>query len=190
MRRLKQVRARAAPRLARAWAPVARRLGRARTPFTRLNGVDWANLHVKFAGAVWAVLLFLLTPSVVAASLGSVLVWIMTGFMLIGAIVSSAGLIVAARDHEPDPVKLRVDLRRSLFGLGVELVGLALMISGVILYLVTQGVLSVVLPTGVDRVALTAFAYYSGAQTLARVVSVVHRRRKETRLAGSIGGTT
>ncbi|MDY0984570.1 hypothetical protein SOM10_11750 [Microbacterium sp. CFBP9023] len=190
MRRFKQVWARAAPRLMHAWLLVVRLLRTVRAAFARLNGVDWANMHVKLAGAVWAILLFLLTPSVVAASLGSVLVWVMTGFMLVGAIISSAGLVVASRDHEHDPVRLRIDLRRSLFGLGVELVGLVLMLSGVLLYFVTQGVLSVVLPTGVDRVALTAFAYYSGAQTLARVVSVVHRRRKETRLAGSIGGTT
>lgn len=177
--RLRQVWARASPFVARAWSP-----------FSRLNGVDWANLHAKAAGAAWAIMLFLLTPSVVAASLGTILVWIMTSFVLFGAVVSSAGLVLSARNAESDPTRLRSDLRRSLFGLGVELVGIVLMIVGVALYCVTQGVLAASLPNGVDRVALTVFAYFCGAQLLARLVSVRHRRRKEARLAGSIGGTT
>lgn len=159
-------------------------------PFSRLNTVDWSQLHAKTAGAGWAVALFLLTPSVVAASLGTVLVWIMTSFVLIGAVVSSVGLVLAARHPESDPTRLRGDLRRSLLGLGVELVGIVLMIVGVLLYCVTQGVLAAVLPTGIDRVALTVFSYFCGAQLLARLVAVRHRRRKEARLAGSIGGTT
>lgn len=179
MRRLKQVWARAAPHLARAWMP-----------FTRLNGVDWANLHAKAAGAAWAVVFFMLTPSVLAASLGSVLVWIMSAFVLAGALISSTGLVIAARNQEPDPAVLRRDLRRSLFGLGVELVGIILIIVGVALYLATQGVLTAVLPNGSDRAALTVFAYWMGAQSLARLAAVRHRRRKEARLAGTIGGTT
>jgi hypothetical protein len=158
--------------------------------FKRLNGVDVAHLHAKAAGAAWAVMLFVLTPSVVAASLGSVLVWIMTAFVLVGAIVSSTGLVVAARETQSDPVLLRADLRRSLFGLGVELVGIVMMLVGIGLYCVTQAVLSASLPTGADRVALTVFAYYAGAQLGARLASVVHRRRKEAHLAGTIGGTT
>lgn len=168
----------------------ARALRGCRGAFARLNAVDWAQLHAKAAGAAWAVMLFLLTPSVVAASLGTVLVWIMTAFVLVGALVSSAGLVVSARHREPDPVQLRTDLRRSLFGLGVELIGIVLMIIGVGLYCVTQIVLAASLPTGIDRVALTVFAYFCGAQLLARLVSVRHRRRKEARIATTLGGTT
>lgn len=179
MRRHKQVWARAAPRLAHLW-----------TPFGRLNAVDWAQLHAKAAGAAWAIAFFLVTPSVLAASLGTVLVWIMSAFVLFGALVSSAGLVVAARNQEPDPTVLRGDLRRSLFGLGVELVGLILIIIGILLYFATQAILTFSLPTGIDRAALTVFAYWMAAQTLARLAAVRHRRRKEAKLAVSIGGTT
>lgn len=176
-----------------AWARARERtravLVRAWSPFTRLNTVDWAQLHSKAAGAAWAIAFFLLTPSVLAASLGTVLVWIMSAFVLVGALVSSTGLVIAARDHETDPTVLRTDLRRAMFGLGVEVVGLVLIIFGVLLYFATQGILSFVLPNGVDRAALTVFAYWMGAQTIGRLVSVRHRRRKEAKLAGSIGGT-
>jgi hypothetical protein len=175
-------------RLFLAWAVLTPR--RVLDAFKRLNGVDVAHLHAKAAGAVWAVALFALTPSVVAASLGSVLVWIMTAFVLFGAVVSSTGLIIAARNPESDPVQLRSDLRRSLYGLGIELVGIVLMLVGIALYCVTQAVLAASLPNGIDRVALTAFAYFTGAQLGARLAGVVHRRRKEAHLAGSIGGTT
>lgn len=165
-------------------------LVRAWSPFTRLNAVDWAQLHAKVAGAAWAIAFFVVTPSVLAASLGTVLVWIMSAFVLFGALVSSAGLVIAARNQEPDPMVLRGDLRRSLFGLGVELVGLVLIIVGIFLYFATQAVLTSLLPTGIDRAALTVFAYWMAAQTFARLVAVRHRRRKEAKLAASIGGTT
>lgn len=161
-----------------------------RSTFSRMNGVDWANLHAKAAAAAWAVVFFLLTPSVLAASLGSVLTWIMSAFVLVGAAVSSVGLVTAARNHEPDPSVLRGDLRRSLFGLGVELVGLVMVIVGIGLYFATQVGLALGLPNGVDRAALTVFAYWMAAQSIARFVSVRHRRRKEAALAATIGGTT
>ncbi len=172
-----------------AWARADPVVARARAPFGRMNSVDWANIHAKAAGAAWAVAFFLATPSVLAASLGTVLVWIMSAFVLVGAVVSSAGLVIAARNQEPDPAVLRGDLRRSLFGLGVELIGLILIIVGVGLYFATQFALTTALPNGIDRAALTVFAYWMAAQSIARLVAVRHRRRKEARLAATIGGT-
>lgn len=155
----------------------------------RLNAVDVAQLHAKFAAAGWAVAMALFTPDLIQASLGSVLVWMMTGFTLIGALTSSAGLIVAARTPETDPSRLRVDLRRSLRGLGWELVGLIIMLVGVGLYWLTQTVLSTG-PGGDQRIALGWFAYFTSAMLISRLASVLHRRRKEARLAVTIGGTS
>lgn len=155
----------------------------------RLNAVDIAQLHAKLAAAAWSIALFFRTPDVLAASLGSVLVWCLTGMVLSGALVSATGLIVSARDRQPDPIRLRSDLRRSLRGLGIELTGLILMLAGVSLYFLSQAALSFG-PTGDQRFALSFFAYFTGAMIIGRLAAVLHRRRKETVLAKAIGGTT
>lgn len=174
---------------ARSGVPGPRTRAGLRSTLRRLNGVDVSQLHAKAAAAVWAVLLCLITPERIWLSLGSVLVVIMTGLVFTGSIVSAAGLLRAARISESDPDLLRQDLRRSLHGLGIELVGLALMLIGISLYFLTQLVLSFGVG-GDQRIALTAFAYFSGAMVLGRVAAVQHRRRKETRLATALGGTT
>lgn len=161
-----------------------------RRTFSRLNAVDWAQLHAKAAGVAWAIALFWLTPPVVADALGSMFVWVMTTFVVVGAAISSAGLIVAARNAESDPVLLRADLRRSLYGLGIEVVGIVLMVVGVLIYLLTQVTLAVSLPTGIDRVALSVLIYFTAAQLFSRFVSILHRRHKEEALAKTLGGTT
>lgn len=157
--------------------------------FKRMNGVDWAQLHAKAAAALWAIFIVAFTPDRVGASLGTVLVWALAALVFVGAILSGAGLVIAARDEEKDPVSLRRDLRRSLWGLGVEFVGIILMISGIALYWLTQ----VALTFGADgdqRRALTVFAYFAAAMTIGRLASVLHRRRKERKLAAAIGGTS
>lgn len=172
------------------WSKVVREAGSScAASFRRLNEVDWSQLHAKAACAVWAIVLFTMTPDVLAGSLGTVLVWIMTGAALVGSVVSSIGLVIAARDPEHEPALLRVSLRRSLRGLGVEMVGLILVLVGIGLYWLTQAVLSLG-PGGSQRSALALFAYFAGAMTIGRLVAVVHRRRKEMRVASTIGGTT
>lgn len=156
--------------------------------YRRLNAVDFAQLHAKAAAGLWAVVLFSVTPEVLAVSLGSVLVWILAGLVFAGSIVSSVGLVIAARHAESDAMTLKVDLRRSLRGLLVEQLGLAGMLIGVSLYFMAQGVLSFG-PNGDQRWALTCFAYFTGAMVVGRLAAVTHRRRKEARLAAAIGGT-
>lgn len=157
--------------------------------FRRMNGVDWAQFHAKGAAATWAIFLVAYTPARVGASLGWVLVAALAGLVLIGALLSMAGLVMAARDDEKDPIALRRDLRRSLRGLGVELVGVILIIFGIALYFLTQAALTFG-PDGDQRRALTVFAYFAGSMTVGRLASVLHRRRKERKLAASIGGTS
>lgn len=157
--------------------------------FRRMNGVDWAHLHAKASAALWAVFIVVYTPDRVGASLGTVLVGALAALVFTGALMSAVGLVIAARDEEKDPATLRRDLRRSLRGLGVELVGIILMISGIALYWITQ----IALTFGADgdqRRALTVFAYFVAAMIVGRLASVLHRRRKERKLAGAIGGTT
>lgn len=179
------VRARIAAPTVSGWVKATRAL-------RRLNAVDVAQLHAKIAALGWAIAMFLFTPNVLAATLGSAFIWAMTGFMLVGTLISSTGLIMAAREKETDPVLLRADLQRSLRGLGIELIGIILMIFGAGLYWVTQFVLTFG-PDGDQRIALGWLAYLVAALLLTRLASVLHRRRKEalvSRTLARVNGAT
>lgn len=184
---------RALPSATRSAAAVTRRVathtaGAVLRAYRRLNGVDFAQLHAKAAAGLWAVVLLSATPEVLGVSLGSVLVWILAGLVFVGSVVSSIGLVVAARHPENDAMTLKTDLRRSLRGLLIELIGLAGMLIGVALYFMAQAMLSLG-GDGDQRFALACFAYFTGAMVVGRLAAVVHRRRKEARLAAAIGGT-
>lgn len=157
------------------------------TALRRMNAVDWAQLHAKAAGAAWPIVFILVTPQRVSDSLGAVLVLVLACSTLVGAVVSSVGLVMAARNANEDPADLRFTLRRTLRGLAIELLGISAMLLGIALYFVTQAVLSFG-PDGDQRVALTVFVYFTGAMLIARLVSVRRRRRKEVRAAKAIGG--
>lgn len=161
-------------------------LSRVSRTMARLNGVDWAQLHVKVAGAAWAVALFLFTPRVLGDALGSQLTFLLCALLIVGACVSSVGLVLAARDTGADLQKLRDDLPRAVFGLLVEFVGLALMAIAVALYFASQAALTAG-PEGDQRIALACLAYWVLAMVVSRIASVLHRRRKEIKTANTRG---
>lgn len=154
----------------------------------RLNAVDVAHLHVKAAAGVWSCLLVAHTPRVLGDAMGSTLIVLLCGMLLIGAAVSSLGLVIAARNSTADLLQLQADLRRAVFGLLIEFLGLALIFIAVSLYFASQAALATG-PEGDQRIALAGLAYLVGAQFLARITSVLHRRRKEIRTAKSKGIT-
>jgi len=149
----------------------------------RLNGVDVAQLHAKAWGGAWAVALFLVTPRVQGDALGPILVGSLCGLMLVGAVVSAWGLVMAARSRD-EP--LRTALPRTVQGLLVEFFGVMLMMIALVLYALTQAALSFG-PEGAQRFALCFLAFFTAAMVLGRAVSVLHRRRKEIAAARTAG---
>lgn len=162
-----------------------RRLYRA-SPFARLNAVDWSQLHAKTWGAAWAVVLFALTPRVLGDSLGPALTWTLCAVMLLGSVISSAGLVMAARHPVSTTAELRESLPRTVAGLLVEAVGVGLMLTALSLYTVTQFAL-VFGPAGDQRISLVVFCCFVSSMVVGRLVSVLHRRRKEIRTAKTAG---
>lgn len=158
----------------------------ARVVVARLNEVDWAQLVVKFVAIVWAVTILIVTPRVFGLALGDVLVAALSVTMIVGAVVSAIGLVAAARERNPEPHQLREELDRAITGLGIELAGLLLMTTAALLYALSQFVLMFG-DQGDQRAALTVFACLNIAWTIARVMSVTHRRRREIRTRMSVG---
>ncbi|MFL2002006.1 hypothetical protein [Microbacterium sp. A1-JK] len=162
-----------------------RRLYRA-SPFARLNAVDWAQLHAKLWGAAWPVALFIVTPRVLGDALGGGLTFALCAMQLLGAVVSSVGLLQAAR-HSGEPLnELRVSLPRSVRGLLVEFFGVMLMVFALVLYTGSQFVLTFG-PAGDQRVALVFLGGFTASLVIGRAVSVMHRRRKDIAAAKAIG---
>lgn len=154
-----------------------------RRALERLNGVDWAQLHAKAWGAAWSVALFLVTPRVLGDALGPILTGSLCGLMFLGAVVSSFGLVHAARTRQED---LRTALPRTVQGLLIEFFGVMLMLVALVLYALTQAALSFG-PEGSQRFALCFLAFFTAALVLGRAVSVLHRRRKEIAAAQAAG---
>lgn len=161
----------------------ARPRGRAIAVAGRLNAVDWAQLHAKAWGAAWSIALFLVTPRVLGDALGPILTGALCGLMLIGSVVSSVGLVCAARNRD-EP--LRTALPRAVRGLLIEFFGVMLMAIALGLYAATQAALSFG-PDGNQRFALSFLGAFTAAMVVGRVVSVVHRRRKEIAAARAAG---
>jgi hypothetical protein len=135
----------------------------------RLTLVHWAWMHAKVALGVWAVLLFMFTPERVNLAVGGLLIGGITLVTLIGAFVSVVGLVLSVQSG-----------RTALTGLTVELAGLYFMLfGGAVPYFITQLYLANTL-AGIDRIALTAFAYAMCAFVVCRIALVTSRRRKET----------
>lgn len=162
-----------------------RRLYRA-SPFARLNAVDWAQLHAKAWGAAWPIALFIVTPRVLGDALGGGLTFALCALQLIGALVSSIGLVLAARTSGEPLEQLRSSLPRSVRGLLVEFFGVMLMVFALVLYTGSQFALTFG-PGGDQRVALVVLGAFTASLVLGRAVSVVHRRRKDIAAAKAIG---
>lgn len=148
-----------------------------------MNGVDWAQLHAKAWGAAWSIALFMVTPRVLGDALGPILTGSLCGLMLLGSVTSAVGLVRAARSrHEP----LATALPRTVQGLLIEFFGVMLMFVALALYTATQVALSFG-PDGSQRFALSFLGAFTAAMVFGRVVSVIHRRRKEIATARAAG---
>jgi len=132
-----------------------------------LDARDWGWLYFKLSSVVWLGLLLWLTPTSISAALGMIAA-VFTTAGICGAVVSSAGLVMASRGG--------VHLRR---GLGVELSGLVVMVIGPVGYFLTQMWLMFDRPDGVaERAALCALAHLLCAAMACRIIIVITRRKR------------
>ena len=125
-------------------------------------------LHFKLALAGWALAMMLIPPVPVIAAIGTALHLVWTITTLVGAVISSTGLILSFR-----PKYYKVSLT-------VELGGLYILLVGPMIYLGTQITLLVDgLPHSfTPRLALTVFAYAMVAAVGARLFTVVPKLHK------------
>lgn len=157
-------------------------LRRAWEPFARLNAVDWAQLHAKAWGAAWPIALFIITPRTFGDAVGSTMLIVLCSLMLVGAVTSAVGLVVAARA----PGALVATLPAAVRGLLIETLGLMLMVIALALYAGSQFALTFG-PDGDQRIALVFFAMFATSMVFGRIVSAIRRRRKAIRAAAASG---
>ncbi|MFF7293236.1 hypothetical protein ACFY9N_11965 [Microbacterium sp. NPDC008134] len=150
--------------------------------FAPLNAVDWAQLHAKAWGAAWPVALFVITPRTFGDAVGSTMLVVLCSLMLLGALTSAFGLIVAARA----PGALVATLPAAVRGLLIEALGLMLMVIALLLYAGSQFALTFG-PDGDQRVALVFFAMFVTSMVLGRIVSALRRRQKAIKRAAASG---
>lgn len=155
-------------------------------PFTRLKALDWVWLHSKIAAAAWVILLMAFTPNALAASWGGLLTFLIATVTVSGVGISLTGMVMAATGPVSSIEQVTATVRRTQRGLRIELIGLWwMLLGGIGTYTMTQFVLVV---SGDDqRIALTGLGYWTASMLICRIVSVVHRRRKEARAGVAAG---
>lgn len=132
----------------------------------RLRPDHYAWLHAKGALIIWAVLLFIYTPSQVSWALG----WLLSGGISL-AVVTGLTLSVVGLFRS-----MSLNTLKSKKGTNLELAGLYIAIAGPAAYCVTQFFLA--FAPDAQRQALTAFAYAVCALLYVRIVLVtMHRKR-------------
>lgn len=127
----------------------------------------WSWIAFKASAFLWALHLILFTPPVVAQTLQST-IFLLAGTIMVGSLISIAGLVMVSQQG-----------RTAVIGLSVELIGIILVTLSTAGYLWTQIHLAYTLPDGASRIAFCYLLVWIITALIARLVIVFPRRQQE-----------